>query len=96
MGEGFQALIHALLLDQAFLISNERNYWHTPSFLFTKDFVLDSLEADQIKIIDQIALLMHEPETHINKLQYLYDSNSFLHTEKRLIDNYYEKISGKH
>ena len=95
VGEGAQAILHALLLDQAFVLANERSYWHTPEFLFTNDFVLDDLNRDQIKIINEIALLMDQPEFNLEKLQKLYDENSFIQTHERSIDTYYEKISEK-
>jgi len=95
IGEGFQALIHALLLDQAFVLGDERNYWHTPEFIFTKSFNLDSLENEQIQIIDQIALLMNNPETNLSGLQQLYTENGFLYSCERSIDTYYEKIYGE-
>ena len=95
VGEGAQAILHALLLDNAFVVFNERNYWHTPSFLFSKDFVLDNLENEQLQVLNQIAALMIVPEANISKLQKLYDDNSFIHTHARSIMNYYEKIEDK-
>ncbi len=92
VGEGFQALIHALLLDNDFVLYNERNYWHTPAFLFTKNFNLDNLEKEQIQLIDQIATLMINPDINIKKLQRLHDENPFIHEHARSIMNYYEKI----
>ena len=91
VGEGFQALIHALLLDQAFVISNERSYWHTPEFIFTTDFNLDSLEEGQIQAINDIAMFLSETDIQINKLQELYDKNAFIQEEKRSIMEYYER-----
>ncbi|MCD4772399.1 MAG: alpha/beta hydrolase [Bacteroidales bacterium] len=95
VGEGAQAIIHALLLDQAFILFNERNYWHTPSFLFTKDFNLNNLRNEQLKVLNQIAKLMIVPEANISKLQKLYDDNPFLHTHVRSIMDYYEMIENK-
>jgi len=92
VGEGEPAILHALLLDNAFVLFNERNYWHTPSFLFTKDFNLSNLENEQLKVLNQIAELMIVPEANISKLQKLYDDNPFIHTHSRSIMNYYEKV----
>ena len=92
VGEGEQAIIHALLLDNAFVLGNDRNYWHTPSFLFNKDFKPGKLENEQYRVLNQIAALMINPEAHIGKLQKLYDDNPFIQEHKRTIMNYYEKI----
>ena len=85
-------MIHALLLDNAFVLYNERNYWHTPAFLFSKNFNLDNLEKEQIQLIDQISDLMINPDININKLQVLYDENPFIHEHSRSIMDYYVKI----
>ena len=92
IGEGAQAFLYILLLDQAFVLSDERNYWHSPAFLFTDDFSVDNLTADQLQVIDQIAELMQKPEYHLDKLRKLYDSHSFLHAYKRSLDTYYDEL----
>ena len=91
VGEGFQALIHALLLDQAYLLGQERNYWHTPEFLFTKKFNLNNLKKKQIQVINQIADLMNDPANNFKQLEKLYNENPFIQTHERTIDNYYER-----
>ena len=90
-GEGFQALIHALLMDHSFVIVNERNYWHTPTFVYRKDFNLNDLKADQIQLIEKIAESMNEPDNKLSELQILYDNNPFIHSHERSLMNYYEK-----
>jgi len=95
VGEGFQALIHILLLDQSFVLSNERNYWHTPEFVFNKNFNFNNLEEKQVQTINEIAQLMAEPEINITQLQQCYDKNSFLHARIRSVDAYYERIEDK-
>lgn len=93
--EGTQALLHILLLDHAFTLSNERSYWHTPDFLFTDDFSLSDLDASQIEVFDQIAAYLNQPAIELIELQKLYDDNPFIHQKERGIDSYYEKMSGK-
>jgi hypothetical protein len=90
-GKGLRAIIHDLLLDQTFVLGEERNYWHTPGFLFADNFSMENLEPDQIQVIDQIALLMRDPESHLDELQDLYDHNNFLHAEHRSIETYYRR-----
>jgi len=93
--EGVQALLHILLLDHAFTLGDERNYWHTPSFLFTNNFSIEDIETEQLKTLDQIATLMSEPENNLITLKELYDSNNFLHPIDRSISIYYEKMTGE-
>lgn len=92
---GAQAFIHILLLDHSFTICNERNYWHTPEFLFTDDFSIDDLNAEQLKVIDRIALLLDQPEIQIEELQTIYDEKKFIHSQERSMDTYYEKMTGE-
>jgi len=92
---GEQAFIHILLLDHAFTIGKERNYWHTPDFLFTNDFSIDDLNAEQLKALDRIALLLGQPENQIEELQTIYDEKKFIHSQERSMDTYYEKMTGE-
>jgi hypothetical protein len=91
IGKGTQAILHMLLLDQAFVLGDVRNYWHTPSFLFTDTFSVSNFKADQLQIIDRIAGLMNEPGIYISELQQLYDKNGFLNSKEQSLDIYYEK-----
>ncbi len=92
IGQGENVYIHSLLLDMAFVLGNERNYWHTPEFIFKKDFNINNLEEKQIKVLNQIAEYMIEPEANISRLQKLYNDNPFIHEHRRSINSYYELI----
>ena len=91
LGKGSRTILKILLLDQAFVLNDERGYWHTPSFLFANDFSVDELNKRQIEIIDKIALLLNEPGNHIDELRRLYDENSFLHAKERSLDAYFSR-----
>ena len=92
IGKGAKIFFHILLLDQAFVLGNERNYWHTPVFLFADNFSVDDLTADRLQVIDQIAELMQNPEIHLGELRQLYEGNGFLHSHERSMETYYERL----
>ncbi len=94
-GNGAQAILHILLLDQAFVLSDERNYWHTPVFLFTDSFSPGDFNKNKIEIIDKIAMLMNKPDNNIDKLQQIYLSNEFLNAQERSLETYYQKMYGE-
>ncbi len=91
IGESEAVYIHSLLLDMAFVLCNERSYWHTPEFIFTRDFSIESLSANQINVLNQIADLMSDPGKNISQLEEIYKENVFIHTHEREIDEYYER-----
>jgi len=91
IGQGASLYIHSLLLDMAFIIGNERNYWHTPEFILKKDFNIEDLSKEQIQILNQIAELMNNPVSNFKQLEKLYRENPFVQTRQRTIDSYYEK-----
>ncbi|MCK4343992.1 MAG: hypothetical protein KAX05_01805 [Bacteroidales bacterium] len=91
IGQGDNVYIHSLLLDMAFILGNERNYWHTPDFIFKKDFDINNLKKEQIQVLNQIANLMNDPANNFKQLEKLYNENPFIQTHERTIDNYYER-----
>ena len=91
IGQGDNVYIHSLLLDMAFILGNERNYWHTPDFIFKKDFNINNLKKEQIQVLNQIANLMNDPANNFKQLEKLYNENPFIQTHERTIDNYYER-----
>ncbi len=93
--QGPQAILHILLLDHAFTLRNERNYWHTPEFLFTDDFSINDLDAERIEIIDRIARQLNQQAKELAELQKIYDENDFIHPQQRSMDTYYEKMTGE-
>ena len=74
----------------AFILRNERSYWHTPEFIFKKDFNIHNLSREQISVLNQIAELMNHPEKNLTQLEKLYNEYSFLQSKERDIDIYYE------
>jgi len=91
VGEGYPALIHALLLDHCFVIKIEGSYWHTPEFVYKDNFDFRDLRDEQLGVITQIADMMMVPDTNINELIRVYDSNDFIQKKKRSIEQYYER-----
>ena len=91
IGQSEAVYIHSLLLDMAFVLCNERSYWHTPEFIFMKEFSIENLDADQINVLNQIADLMSDPGYNISALEELYEEHIFIHTHERDIDEYYDK-----
>jgi hypothetical protein len=89
IGKGDNVLIHTLLLDMAFVLGYERNYWHTPGFIFQEDFDINTLKKEQMEVLNQIAILMNEPSTYLEQLEKLYNENPFIQTHIRSIDDYY-------
>ena len=90
MGQGENIYIHSLLMDMAFVLSNERNYWHTPEFIFGKDFDIKNLSSEQMNILNQIAELMIHPDENLAQLEEIYADHPFLQTHERDISVYYE------
>jgi|GEM_PF-998061 len=93
--EGSQAILHILLLDHAFALADERNYWHTPAFLFTDKFSFENLEPGRIETFDRISNLLNDPVPNLNELQQLYFENDFLYPQERSMEIYYKKMTGK-
>ena len=91
LGQSKAVFIHSLLLDMAFVLGNERNYWHTPEFIFVKEFNIKNLEAEQINVLNQIAELMGDPGKNISQLEELYAENIFIQSHERDIHKYYER-----
>lgn len=91
IGQSEAVYIHSLLLDMAFVLCNERSYWHTPEFIFKKEFSIENLDVEQINILNQIADLMSDPGKNISQLEELYKEHIFIHTHERDIDEYYER-----
>jgi len=91
IGQGENVYVHSLLLDMAFVICNERSYWHTPNFIFKKDFDINDLDEEKILVLNRIAELMDDPENNFILLEKLYNENSFIQSHERAIDEYYER-----
>lgn len=90
VGQSENVYIHSLLLDMAFVLCNERSYWHTPEFIFKKDFDINTISKEQISVLNQISELMDDPENNLTQLENLYNEYSFLQSKERDIDIYYE------
>jgi len=90
VGQAENVYIHSLLLDMAFVQCDERSYWHTPEFIFIKDFDITNLDKEKINVLNQISELMNDPENNLIKLEKLYDENSFIQSHERTIHEYYE------
>jgi len=73
IGQSENVYIHSLLLDMAFILGMERSYWHTPEFIFVKDFDIDNLGNEQILVLHQIADLMEHPDDNYMQLEKLYN-----------------------
>jgi len=91
IGQSEAVFIHSLLLDMAFVLCNERSYWHTPEFIFAKEFDIKNLDAEQINVLNQIADLMGDPGKNISQLEELYAENLFIQSHERAINKYYER-----
>ena len=91
IGQGENVYIHSMLLDMAFVLCNERSYWHTPEFIYCNDFDVNNLDKKQIRVLNQIAELMNDPENNFAQLEKLYNKNSFIQSHTRKIEDYFEK-----
>ncbi len=90
VGQNENIYIHSLLLDMAFVQCDERSYWHTPEFIFIKDFDITNLSREQINVLNQISELMNNPENNLTQLEKLYNDNLFIQSHERTVDEYYE------
>lgn len=92
---GEQAISHILLLDHLFVMADEQLYWHTPTFLYTQNFSMESISEKKLLVLDQIAKLLSEPDINVSALQKIYIENDFIHPQELSFDDFYEVIAGE-
>lgn len=70
---GLKAAIRGLFYDFHCLMNNEIIFLHQPKYIVDKDFILDEEEYLEL---DELALLLLEPDQNFEKIQYIWDNNS--------------------
>ena len=72
------AILHILLLDLSCALGEERLYWEEPSILRQKITDINKIDSEKLKILDQIAQLLSDPDANLEQLSLLHSQYKFL------------------
>ena len=76
--EGAAAIVHLLALDMRLVIGEELPYWHDPDVVSFASGGVESLGAEQLGLLDDVAALMASPDESLEELEVLRSSSSLL------------------
>ena len=74
-----QAALHLLFLDLSYVIGAETIYWEDPPVVAKVEESFEELDDDELQVVDSIAILLVEPENHLDELAGIRAENEFLH-----------------
>jgi len=71
-------ILGTIYQDFLCVLGYEPLYWEYPETQYLTENI-DSLNPQRLKVLDEIALLMNNPDENLNELIEIYKKNKFLH-----------------
>lgn len=77
--KGLGMIARSLFYDLHSLMNDEISYLFFPTFI-SDDKKFENLNSDELKELDELAILMLDPDKNFDQLKYLFDNNKRLRT----------------
>ena len=78
---GEHRILVTLLQDLAAVLKQEPLYWEYPPIAADEDMDLSLIDAEKVKVTNEAALLLRNPDEHFSDLKSLYEEHAFLQYE---------------
>lgn len=95
LSKGDQAIIHVFSLDISTIIGEEKYYWNDPEVLSRNLSSIDELSENETEVLDQLSLLMSQPDTNLKTIEKIYLNSDFLKPFDDSFAEWFKKRSGE-
>lgn len=77
-------IIHLLVHDLSYIIGDEKPYWDDPPIVARIDEGISELSETELKVLDDLAMYLKDPDMYLNDLKKIISENEFLQIKEEL------------